>query len=57
MYSTPQGRESTVVFPRVVNSIVSGTLAVPQYLLARYIVRRVWRDQSETFAQMGNVSA
>lgn len=37
--------------------IVSGTLAVPQYFLARYIVRRVWRDQSETFAQMGNVSA
>jgi len=34
-----------------------GALAVPQYFLARYIVRRVWRDQSETFAQMGNVSA
>lgn len=37
--------------------IVSGALALPDYFLARYIVRRVWRDQSETFAQMSNVSA
>jgi hypothetical protein len=33
--------------------IASGVLSVPLYLLARYIVRRVWRDQSESFAQIG----
>jgi hypothetical protein len=32
--------------------IASGVLSVPLYLLARYIVRRVWRDQSMSFAQI-----
>jgi len=32
---------------------VSSVLSVPLYLLARYIVRRVWRDQSDTFTRSG----
>ena len=32
--------------------IASGTLSVPLYLLAWYIVRRIWRDQSKNFAQV-----
>jgi hypothetical protein len=32
--------------------IAFGALSVPLYLLARYIVRRVWRDQLESYAQM-----
>jgi Domain of unknown function (DUF4328) len=32
--------------------IASGVLSVPLYLLARYIVRRVWRDQSVHLAQI-----
>jgi hypothetical protein len=32
--------------------IASGVLSVPLYLLACYIVRRIWRDQSESFAQI-----
>ena len=31
---------------------VSAFLSIPLYLLANYIVRRVWRDQSETYAQI-----
>jgi len=30
--------------------IASGVLSVPLFLLACYIVRRIWRDQSESFA-------
>jgi hypothetical protein len=37
--------------------IASGVLGVPLYLLARYIVRRVWRDQTENYAQMSGVNA
>jgi hypothetical protein len=32
--------------------IVSSALCVPLYLLARYIVRRVWRDQAQSHALM-----
>jgi hypothetical protein len=32
--------------------IASGVVSVPLYLLAYYIVRRIWRDQSESFAQI-----
>lgn len=32
--------------------IASAVLSVPLYLLACYIVRRIWRDQSESFAQI-----
>jgi hypothetical protein len=32
--------------------IASGVVSVPLYLLAYYIVRRVWRDQSESFAKI-----
>lgn len=37
--------------------IVSSALAVPLYLLAHYIVWRVWRDQSKNHLQLGNLSA
>jgi hypothetical protein len=36
--------------------IAPGVLSVPLYLLARYIVPRVWRDQSESFAQISSGS-
>ena len=36
--------------------IASGVLSVPLCLLACYIVHRVWRDQSETYAQMSSGS-
>ncbi|MBS0422766.1 MAG: DUF4328 domain-containing protein [Proteobacteria bacterium] len=32
--------------------IAAGVLAVPLYLLAYHIVRRIWRDQSASFAQL-----
>jgi len=32
--------------------IASGVLAVPLYLLAYYIVRRIWRDQSQSIAKI-----
>jgi len=32
--------------------IATDVLSVPLYFLARYIVRRVWRDQSKTYEQM-----
>lgn len=32
--------------------IASSVLSVPLYLLACYIVRRIWRDQSESFGQI-----
>lgn len=32
--------------------IASGVLSVPLYLLAYYIVRRVWHDQSASYAQI-----
>lgn len=32
--------------------IASNGVSVPLYLLAWYIVRRIWRDQSESFAQI-----
>ncbi len=32
--------------------IVSGVLSLPVYIIARYIVRRVWKDQSETYTHM-----
>jgi hypothetical protein len=37
--------------------IASGLLSVPHYLLALYIVRRVSRDQSSTYAEQVGVSA
>ena len=37
--------------------IAGGVLSLPLYLLARYIVRRVWRDQSENYSQMDKVTA
>jgi len=36
--------------------IVTDTLSVPLYVLAWYIVRRVWRDQSENGKQAGHLS-
>jgi hypothetical protein len=32
--------------------VAAGVLSVPLYLLARYIVRRIWRDQSASYAQI-----
>ena len=34
--------------------LVGGALSVPLYLLALYIVRRIWRDQAENYEQMIN---
>jgi hypothetical protein len=38
------------------SEIASGALSVPLYLLACYIVRRIWRDQSASFAQAQTAS-
>jgi hypothetical protein len=37
--------------------IALGGVSVPLYVLAWLIVRRVWRDQVESYAQMGSVPA
>jgi hypothetical protein len=37
--------------------IVSRVLSVPLYLLAFFIVRRVWRDQANNYFQMTNIAA
>jgi hypothetical protein len=37
--------------------VASGVLSVPLYLLARYNVRRVWRDQLENYRGMSSAVA
>ena len=41
---------------RTMVDIAATVLSVPLYLLARHIVRRVWRDQSENYGQMTSAS-
>jgi hypothetical protein len=50
-------KTASVRFSAAEVDIALDALSVLLYVLAHVIVRRVWRDQSETYAQMGDAPA
>ena len=50
-------KTASVPFSGTEADVALGALSVLLYVLAHVIVRRVWRDQSETYARMGDAPA
>lgn len=50
-------KTTSVLFSGTEAEVALGALSVLLYVLALVIVRRVWRDQSQTYARMGDAPA